>query len=99
MRIRVQILFWHWEFFIPEDVIRSVKTPLGCTFIARLSLLLLGLFCIFVPPVLLTYENLPNRYKDLNSLGRIFPFVGIVLVAIAALGLLQVLIHAWKRSR
>src|SRR5262245_2853111 len=96
MFIKISILGWVRKVYVPLEIIRTVKTPLGCTFVARLLLLLFGLFCIFVLPILLTYENLPTRYKDLNFLGGIFHYAGIVIVVIAVCGLLQFLFRTWR---
>jgi hypothetical protein len=79
--------------------LQKIRLPLGCTLIAHLLLVIFGLFCLFVPRALLTYENLPVRYKDLAFLGQIFYYTGIVLVAIAILDLLRILIRLFKTNR
>ena len=99
MFMRIRILVGRWTVYIPLEIIRKIKTPLGCTFVARLLLLVFGLFCIVAPRALLAYENLPTRYKDLSFLGGIFYYMGIVVVIIAVCSLLQVLFRAWRNSR
>jgi hypothetical protein len=84
---------------IPIAIIRKIKTPLGCTLVARMFLLLFGLFCIFIPRVLLTYEILPARYKALSFLGGILYYTGIIVVIIAVNGVLRIVFQAWKSVR
>src|SRR5512139_2706049 len=97
--MRIWLFVWRWALYVPLAIIRSIRTPLGCTVVARLLLLLFGVFCLVVPRPWLAYENLPTRYKDLSFLGGIFYYLGFLVVFIAVCGLLQCLFRAWKNSR
>lgn len=79
--------------------LRSIKTPLACTVFAHLIVVALGLFCVLVARVLLTFENLPTRYKDLAFLGQVLYYVGFVIVVLALGDLLRILFRLWKNNK
>jgi hypothetical protein len=100
MFIHVRLLFWQWRLYIPLSVGRGVRTPLGCTVIARLMLLALGIFCIDVPQRWLTSENLPSHASPVLLVIALH-YVGIIMVIIALISLLLMLVKvilviAWR---
>ncbi len=101
MYVKIQILFWRWTLYIPLKVARSIRTPLGCTIAARLLLLLLGIFCVYVPPVWLANENLQAKYKggEATYIGLILHYIGLVMVVIALLSLLLSAVAIFRRIR
>ncbi|MBI1258029.1 MAG: hypothetical protein GC204_11210 [Chloroflexi bacterium] len=69
---------------------------LGCSFVARLGLLALGVFCINVPQRWLTPENLPARYDHFAVLGIALHYLGIVIVIIALISLVLLLVKVLR---
>ena len=62
-------------------------------------LIVFGLFCIIVPRALLTKDNLPFRYKDMDVLGTVFFYVGVILLFISFLIIISIFFRAWRSSR
>lgn len=58
-------------------------------FLFRLLLLGLGIFCVFIPRMILRQEYLRSRYDRLDFMGDIFVVVGLVIVLIATVALVK----------
>lgn len=78
--------------------LRKIKTSAGCTVIAHFLLILISLFCIFIPRALLTVENLPVRCKPLSFLGQVFSYIGVFLILLTVVDLLRIMLRAWHHA-
>ena len=94
MYIRFTILFWQWTIYLPAKAVRSVKTPIGCTIVARIVLLLLGILFFFTPRI--AYTNGPPANPDM--LTTVIYYLGIIIIVIAIFGLIQAFSQVWKNA-
>lgn len=78
-----------------EPVRREKRSHLA----AYLILLLLGIFCVFVPQTILVAEYLPSRYSNMSRLGDVFFYLGMLLTALAIVAIIRTSYRILKKSR
>ncbi|MEP7286171.1 MAG: hypothetical protein ABI947_10435 [Chloroflexota bacterium] len=72
-----------------------MKTPIGCTVVARIALMLLGVLFFFTPRF--AYTHGPPTNPD--TLITVIFYLGIVIIVIAIVGLIQAFFQVWKNIR